>query len=195
MGKLIDLTGKRFGRWRVLEKVDRKGRGCARWICECDCGTVAVVPSGNLTKGLSTGCVCSRTKHGLSTSLVREYTAWRAMRLRCNNPSHPAYHNYGGRGITVCERWDDFALFAQDMGLCPDGHSLERKDNDKGYEPDNCVWATRVEQGQNRRTSKVTEAMAEAVRASDEHQLVLADRYGISQATVSRIKNNVVWKK
>lgn len=73
------------------------------------------------------------------------------MRARCNNPNHSGYPNYGGRGITVCERWDDFWLFVKDMGERPEGYTIERKNNDEGYCPDNCVWASRIDQNSNTR--------------------------------------------
>jgi len=93
------------------------------------------------------------TKHGLSRR--KEYAVWKAMRQRCENPRDKNYANYGGRGIAVCDKWAHFENFYEDMGACPAGQSLERKDNEKGYSPDNCVWADRTAQNRNRRNAIV----------------------------------------
>lgn len=105
-------------------------------------------------------CPCERNysshaKHGEAVHKIRtrEYNCWRLMRQRCNDPENTHYSSYGGRGITVCERWDDFANFLADMGRCPPRHSIDRKDNDKGYSPDNCRWADKVTQARNKRAS------------------------------------------
>ena len=91
------------------------------------------------------------------TEYQRVYWVWAAMRQRCENPSNPAYDRYGGRGITCCERWHRFPLFLEDMGPRPTPqHTLERLNNDKGYAPDNCIWATRREQSLNKREYKST---------------------------------------
>jgi hypothetical protein len=98
-----------------------------------------------------------RTEHGHSSrnGSSATYQTWRNMRSRCENPNVPAYKNYGGRGITVCERWQDFPSFLADMGERPEGMTIERINNDGNYEPDNCRWATRRQQGRNTRANQL----------------------------------------
>lgn len=116
-----------------------------------------------------------------------EYYAWRNMRYRCQNPTHHEYHNYGARGIKVCERWQDFGNFYADMGPRPDGRSLDRIDNDGNYEPRNCRWATPMEQKLNRRTTVLL-----TIDGETRHLCEWARRYGIDARTVgSRLKRGI----
>ena len=161
MGKYIDLTGRRFGRWVVESRADNDRFNKIRWECACDCGSVKKVNAGSLLSGKSTSCGCYQKEkirhtsqvHGMSTT--REYTSYHAMKQRCNNPNNPEYPRYGERGINVCKRWlDSFENFLEDMGPCPKDYTIDRKDNDGNYTPSNCRWASDKEQALNRRTTR-----------------------------------------
>lgn len=145
MGKLIDLTGQRFGRLVVLSRHrDNDKQGATRWSCRCDCGASTIVRRSDLRDGNTRSCGCyarelSRT-HGMSKSL--EYQIWRSMINRCTNSNDKGYRRYGGRGIEVCARWhNSFESFYEDMGKKPGPeYSIDRIDNDGNYEPGNCQW-------------------------------------------------------
>lgn len=151
-----DLTGQTFGDWTVVARGRPRGAEGRYWLCRCVCGTEREVNGSTLRKGTSRGCGCgvaravsaANTTHGLSQT--PEHRTWIAMRHRCSNPNNKKWNLYGGRGITVDPRWDDFATFLADMGPKPSRrHSIERRDGTKGYSPENCYWATPEQQNRN----------------------------------------------
>ena len=167
MSKLIDLTGQQFGRLTVVQRAETGKRGHALWLCKCACGRETIVSSSSLRRGAtkSWGCwhpeICRRrmiainTKHGGKGT--RLYRIWHGMKQRCYNPKSDHYNLHGGRGIGVCAEWlHDFAVF-QKWALShgyQDDLTIDRIDNDKGYQPDNCRWATVKEQNNNKRGRK-----------------------------------------
>lgn len=158
----IDLTGQQFGKWKVLRYAGSK-KCTVYFVCECACGTVKDVKGASLRTGLSKSCGCLRvsfakrqfTKHGYTKNKVsKTYNAWSHARQRCLNPQDKGWKFYGGRGIRFDQRWaDSFEAFLADLGPCPPGYSLERKDVNGDYSPENCVWLPLFKQAQNRRTS------------------------------------------
>lgn len=145
-------AGDRYGRLIVTEEIDRPPP--RQFICRCDCGDITAVWLRHLRNGHTTSCGCAirkaATSHGMSYSAT--YRSWRAMVNRCNNHACNGYHNYGGRGIEVCDRWRAFANFLEDVGARPSAeHTLDRIDNDGNYEQGNVRWSTAVEQHRNTR--------------------------------------------
>lgn len=159
------IIGKRYGRYTVLEAFARV-RTNRYFLCRCDCGTEKHVSQGNLSSGRSTSCGCFRAEkasqmhctHGetVGRKVSPEYKAWIDLKARCENPRNKNYRTYGARGIGVCAAWrNSFETFLRDMGRRPtEDHSIDRRDNDKGYEKNNCRWATFVEQQQNTTRSR-----------------------------------------
>lgn len=148
-----NYIGERFGQLEIVGSSESNRHG-KRWVCKCDCGKTVTVNQSNLRSGGCQTCGCSKLKHGYSDRPV--WLSWKGMIARCCNPNDPEFANYGGRGITVCERWrNDFKAFLDDMGDRPEGKTLDRKDNNAGYSPENCRWATPKEQGRNTRCSRL----------------------------------------
>lgn len=190
----IDETGKRYGRLTVLRWDDtHPGSSASKWTCLCDCGTVTYAAGTSLRTGNTRSCGCLRREtartrnriHGMTTTRV--YQVWKRMLSRCTNSNLKDYVNYGGRGIKVCERWrGSFENFCADMGEPPsDKHSIDRIDNNGNYEPDNCRWATQIEQRNNTRANRFityrgeTRTLAEWARHS-----------GITQPTLKKRLNS-----
>lgn len=190
--RLINLAGQRFGDLTVtaLSPI-RSSSGGARWRCVCVCGTETEVAASDLRKhrsGQIMSCGCRRNEageknrtHGQSNS--PEYAVWSSMKDRCTRSSHPHYSRYGGRGIGVCERWmDSFESFLSDVGPRPHpAASLDRIDNDRGYEPGNCRWATPSEQAANRVSTNIIEHNGQRMCKAD-----WARKLGITPQSLSR---------
>lgn len=219
MSTMRDLTGTKFGRLTVVEDCGKRSNKNVVWLCACVCGGRANVRSSSLIRGYTKSCGCILKEQwfnktlGLYQSTV--YRAWARMKSRCSDRKVKAYENYGGRGITVCKRWiDSFSNFYADMGSPKKGQSLDRKDNSKGYSPDNCRWASILEQSNNKRSNRnitidgVTKTVAEWARTSgvkygtfrsrihrgfSAKEALLIKRYGRRAERVRTIQRSSPW--
>ncbi len=194
--KLIDITGQSFGKLVVRRIAHRRGEK-RMWECDCSCGQTCFATANELRSGKRLSCGCfSResllaritTNGGASRAHPIEYKCWRSMRRRCDNPTVKFFHNYGGRGIRVCKRWDDsFDNFFADMGPRPSPkHSIDRYPNNNGnYEPGNCRWATAKEQRRNQRNNHILTLGERSQTVTD-----WAEELGLDRATITnRVKN------
>lgn len=169
--KPLQLTGRRFGRLVVLNRASNASDGRPQWLCQCDCGGEKVVRSASLMQGHTKSCGCLQaesarahaplaaaalTTHGMSRT--RLSTIFKGIVQRCTNPNFTAYKDYGGRGICICPEWSNnaaaFFAWAIANGY-EEGLTIDRKDNDKGYSPENCRWVDKVTQSNNTRRNRV----------------------------------------
>lgn len=160
--KVIDLTGKTFGKLTVIQRSGSNVQGEAVWLCQCDCGNKSLVSSSNLRTGNTSSCGCfGKEQRRKGTTIhggcgTRLYHIWQSMHSRCERPTNNRYDRYGARGIRVCSEWSTFPPF-QDWALShgySDTLTIDRKDNDRNYDPSNCRWATYKEQENNRSNNR-----------------------------------------
>lgn len=193
------VAGQKFGRWTVLSFAGVT-KEASRWACRCDCGTERVVAQRQLILGRSGSCGCLkreiraaalralRTTHGMSES--PEFNTWTLILGRCCNPNNAAFSRYGGRGILICDRWKgSFQAFLEDVGPRPSPeHSIDRIDNNRGYEPSNVRWATRLQQARNKRSNRILTMGGESLPVS-----VWAERYGLLGGAIRARIDKLGW--
>lgn len=198
-----DLVGHVFSRLKVIDTAGRNKHDQKMYRCLCECGKKIVTRGTNLTSGRTKSCGCYAlekqselsTKHGLHKHPL--YAVWAAMKDRCYNTKHPAYTYYGGRGIRVCDSWlDDFKDFydwAMESGYRT-GLTLDRYPDQNGnYEPTNCRWATRSEQSQNLRSTRIEKDQIPFILSDTRSNRLIAEAYGVNESTISRIKSGKTW--
>ncbi len=191
MIKPLILPGTKHGRLTVLafERDDPKH---PHYRVRCDCGTEKLIQRGNLDRTHSCGCIKremlqAKAIHGRSKT--PEWHVWCDLRDRCSRPTNTSHANYGGRGITVCERWRDFANFYADMGPRPTSkHTIDRIDNNGNYDPSNCRWATRKLQRLNQRRTQLLEFQGITGTLTD-----LAKHFGISYTAAHQRRYTMGW--
>lgn len=159
-GRAKDISGQRFGRLVAKYPCGRGHGNKIKWLCVCDCGKEVATIGKDLRLGHTTSCGCSRLgatgkpRHGMTGTST--HNIWATMLARCNDPNRANYHYWGGRGITVCDRWLTFENFLADMGERPEGMTIDRIDNGGNYEPGNCRWATQSQQNFNKRPTRMS---------------------------------------
>ena len=198
----LSLVGQRFHRLTVIERADNSAAQKTRWVCLCDCGNHTTVVGSILRNGHTKSCGClsremviaRNTTHGDSNHPLHKI--WYQMVRRCTNPDDAAYKYYGGRGIEVCSSWLGFHAFLADMGERPEGGTLERKNNNGNYCPDNCIWASWNAQHANRRTTKLGWAAVFFARYKHHNGTSIADLcefFGVHKCTMASAIRGATW--
>ena len=199
--RVKDISGKRFGRFVVVEFVDTRKRQ-SRWLCKCDCGNTKVIYKGNLTTGNTKSCGCLslevRITHG--ESKTRLYRIWEGIRRRCSNIKHEYWECYGGRGISVCQEWQDSYEVFRDWAKI-NGYdkslTIDRKDNDGNYEPSNCRFITSAENSRNKRDTKLNwdkvNQIRELRKTTKMSSREIGYLFGVRGSCIRRIVRNKSW--
>lgn len=200
------MIGLKVGKLTVVAVGDITKRRAQKLVCRCECGTERQTEAYKIATGRVHSCGCVRPGMRKDRPFVgtSEHNSWRAMRNRCNQPSHEHYKYYGGRGIKVCERWDSFENFLADMGERPKGRTLDRVDTNGNYEPGNCRWATPTEQVRNQRPKtpcgafrKLRENEVREIKILLSHGVSmarLAAKFGVSAKAIYSIKTLKSWR-
>jgi len=195
VGKIRNLKGKKFGRLTALHECGRDKRRYVLWRCKCECGNIVDLPSVVLIHGYTSSCGClardllteRNTKHGMSWHPL--YIVWKGIKARCQNPNDLGYKNYGGRGICVCDEWQEFAPFME-WALAngyKQGLDLDRRNNDGDYSPDNCRFVTRTVNNRNKRTNRRV-----TINGVERTVIEWSEKSGISSRTLVR-RLNLGW--
>lgn len=190
-----NFIGQRFGKLLITDFVDMRNRH-SRWAAICDCGNTSVAWGSSLKSGHTNSCGClrvdvgvingnKRTTHGMTKTST--YECWKAMRGRCEKTGNIGYKHYGGRGISVCDRWSSFESFLADMGVAPIGMSLDRIDVNGNYEPNNCKWSTDSEQCRNKRDNRLVTAFGKTMPMA-----AWSDVYGVKAAVIRQRLNRSI---
>lgn len=180
-----DITGQRFGRLVAVKPNALNKHKRWDWEYICDCGNTLITDAGGPRSGNTRSCGCLRSEATSARMATHrkggtpEHRAWAHMLRRCRSPDEPMYPQYGGRGIRVCDRWLKFENFLADMGEKPPGLSLDRIDVNGNYEPNNCRWATWLQQANNKQFNRRTEYMGETITITE-----LARLTGLSIKTI-----------
>jgi hypothetical protein len=186
-----NITGVVFGRLTAIKSVGFDKYKKTLWLCKCECGNDKTSPIGSLMSGNTKSCGCGkhigfsrmveeRKKNAFGIYHTRARSSWHHMIRRCENPADKHFKDYGGRGISVCERWKDLRTFVADMGDPPEGMTLDRwPDMNGNYEPGNCRWATPKQQAQNTRRNVMADFNGENLCLSE-----IADRIGMKKSTL-----------